>query len=132
MIRLYLTSRNCNTYDCRLSNRQQGQTLPDAALAPAPVRRGGASDRGCRAVGRMGRIATLTEPWAWSRAPELARDQMRPEELPRRLQRLVHAVAVLRAALTLGQSGAPGGKLYQVVLTDRATSLPFTAVLTGP
>jgi hypothetical protein len=59
-------------------------------------------------------------------------DQTRPEELPRRLQRLAHAVAVLRAALTLGQGGTPGGKLYQVVLTGRATSVPFTAVLTGP
>jgi hypothetical protein len=36
------------------------------------------------------------------------------------------------SGLTYSEGGANGAKVYQVVLTGRATSVPFTAVLAGP
>jgi hypothetical protein len=69
---------------------------------------------------------------AEDRSAEGVRDRTGPE-LPRRLQRLAYeTLATEGGPSPRVKAGPSGATAYHVILTGRATSVPVTAVMTGP
>ena len=83
---------------------------------------------------------TLEGIWLWRdgdaiigvRSRGVPPGRAEPEELPRRLQRLANdPMVTVGASDRTVEVGANGAAVYRIVLTGRATSVPFTTVMTG-